>query len=237
MAETTGIVRDRDARRARATKILDAAAELLLRHGYRRTTIDDVARAAGVGKGTIYLHWRTREELFETVVQREVLAATEEMVVALRADPTLVLLHRMTRHYFGTMLRRPLLRALFVGDLELLGKLAEAGDRELEVRQDQALKKCLRLLVEHGLVRTAFGMDDLFYVYQSICLGFFLSESMVTEPNRISQDRMVDLLAATVRQTFEPSKAPPASAIRAAAPRVIEAFQEIVDVTRAHVDQ
>ena len=45
----------------------DAATALILRWGYNKTTIDDIARQAGVGKGTVYLHWNTREELFATL--------------------------------------------------------------------------------------------------------------------------------------------------------------------------
>ena len=51
MAERSGVDR-----RVRADRILDTARELLLLWGYRRVTIDELARRAGVGKGTIYLH-------------------------------------------------------------------------------------------------------------------------------------------------------------------------------------
>jgi len=55
----------------RAERILDAAAELLLRWGYKRVTIDDIAKQAEIGSGTIYLHWKTRDALFETLMMRE----------------------------------------------------------------------------------------------------------------------------------------------------------------------
>ena len=45
-----------EARDARAERILDVAADLLQRWGYKRLTMDDVASESGVGKGTIYLH-------------------------------------------------------------------------------------------------------------------------------------------------------------------------------------
>ncbi len=61
---------DRSRRQGRADRILDAAAELILRWGYRKTTIDDIARQAGVAKGTIYLHWKTREDLFMALLTR-----------------------------------------------------------------------------------------------------------------------------------------------------------------------
>ena len=60
MTERSGVDR-----RERADRILDTARELLLAWGYRRVTIDELARRAGVGKGTIYLHWRSREEVFQ----------------------------------------------------------------------------------------------------------------------------------------------------------------------------
>jgi len=51
-------------RQERARRILDAAVALILLWGYNQTAIDDVARQAGVAKGTIYLlYWKTRENL------------------------------------------------------------------------------------------------------------------------------------------------------------------------------
>ena len=43
--------------------ILDAADRLLARYGYRKMTIDDVAKEVGIGKGTIYLHFKSKEEI------------------------------------------------------------------------------------------------------------------------------------------------------------------------------
>jgi AcrR family transcriptional regulator len=48
--------------RSRAT-ILDAAADLLAAGGLHGFSMDDVAARAGVGKATIYRHWRTRDDL------------------------------------------------------------------------------------------------------------------------------------------------------------------------------
>ena len=50
--------------------ILDAAETLLGRYGYRKTTMDDIAREARIGKGTTYLHFRSKEEVFLTTIDR-----------------------------------------------------------------------------------------------------------------------------------------------------------------------
>ena len=112
------------ARAARAEHILDVAADLLGKFGYRKVTVDDIADAADIGKGTIYLHWKTREALFVAVLLREFLGAMDELIAGLRADPQAVLLHRVTRAQFRQIMSRPLLRAIYTGDSELLGNSA-----------------------------------------------------------------------------------------------------------------
>ncbi|MFP5253318.1 MAG: TetR/AcrR family transcriptional regulator [Actinomycetes bacterium] len=44
-------------------RIRRAAAELLLRHGFDKTTVDEVAARAGVGKATVYRRWASKEDL------------------------------------------------------------------------------------------------------------------------------------------------------------------------------
>jgi AcrR family transcriptional regulator len=44
-------------------RITAAAAELMLQRGFDRTTVDDVAALAGVGKATVYRRWPTKEDL------------------------------------------------------------------------------------------------------------------------------------------------------------------------------
>ena len=59
--------------------LLDAADELLARFGYRKTTIEDVARAAGVGKGTVYLHFGSKQELALATIDRLVDRVVERL--------------------------------------------------------------------------------------------------------------------------------------------------------------
>ncbi len=50
--------------------ILSAAAQLFARFGYRKTSIDDVAKRVRIGKGTVYLYFSSKEELFGAIVNR-----------------------------------------------------------------------------------------------------------------------------------------------------------------------
>ena len=49
--------------------ILDAALKLFSQYGYRRTSIDDIARAAEIAKGTVYLSFNSKEEIFRALCQ------------------------------------------------------------------------------------------------------------------------------------------------------------------------
>lgn len=49
---------------AKKLRILDAARRLLIRRGFQDIVLDDVAREAGVAKGTLFLHYRSKEEMF-----------------------------------------------------------------------------------------------------------------------------------------------------------------------------
>ena len=50
--------------------ILDATDRLLARYGYKKMTIDDLAREVGIGKGSVYLHFESKEEIALSHVDR-----------------------------------------------------------------------------------------------------------------------------------------------------------------------
>lgn len=50
--------------------ILDATERLIARFGYRKMTIDDLAREVGIGKGSIYLHFTSKEEIALSHIDR-----------------------------------------------------------------------------------------------------------------------------------------------------------------------
>jgi AcrR family transcriptional regulator len=63
----------------RDERLLDAAADLIVRLGYDKTTISDIASQAGVAKGAIYLHWASKDDLFEALIIREMRRMLDDM--------------------------------------------------------------------------------------------------------------------------------------------------------------
>lgn len=58
---------------ARPQELLAAALELFVERGFAATRLDDVAKVAGVSKGTLYLYFCSKEELFKAVVRESML--------------------------------------------------------------------------------------------------------------------------------------------------------------------
>lgn len=68
--------------------ILDATERLLARYGYRKMTVEDIAREVGVGKGTIYLHFTSKEEIVLSHVDRIVERVKEQLWSIVRSEAT-----------------------------------------------------------------------------------------------------------------------------------------------------
>ncbi len=231
MSQSSDRLQDPRHRQARATRILDVTAELLLRHGYRRVTIDDIAHHADIGKGTVYLHWKTRDELFKAVFEREVLQALEGLLQALRDDPRAWRLHRLARSYFLAIMRRPLLRGLFLADSELLGKLARPSGHERERRHDLVSHAYVELLAEHGLLRDDLSAASVAYAFLATLEGFIQAEAGQRQGSGIEE--RADLLALTVQRAFETQRKASPAAEKTIAARVIDLFARLGDADRA----
>jgi AcrR family transcriptional regulator len=65
-------------------KILDTAAELFYRHGLRGVGIDQVIAASGVAKSTLYVHFRTKEDLIAAYIRRTDDSWTSQLQAAAR---------------------------------------------------------------------------------------------------------------------------------------------------------
>ena len=63
---------------ARPQELLAAALDLFVERGYASTRLEDVARRAGVSKGTLYLYFTNKEELFKAVVRENIVPALGE---------------------------------------------------------------------------------------------------------------------------------------------------------------
>jgi AcrR family transcriptional regulator len=144
---------------ARPGEIVAAALQLFSNRGFAATRLEDVATVAGVSKGTVYLYFESKEQLFEAVV-REAIAPNLDRVEALIdafEGPTSELLRALFELIAG-VLDSPL-----TGVMKLI--ISESGNfpqlarlyADLVVRRAFGL---LRRILERGVARGEFRRVD-----------------------------------------------------------------------------
>ena len=144
--------RSEAARTARQEEILDAARRVFAERGFKGTTIADVAEAAGIALGTIYLYFKSKDEIFAALGQR-LHALIAEAFHAGDAEPTLDATVRLrVRNVFEACgANRDLIR-LVVLNSDLDG----AGTRRMrQAERDRAkpFADGLALAAERGWIR------------------------------------------------------------------------------------
>lgn len=192
-------------RKARAQRILDAASILILRYGYHKTTIDDIARQAGIGKGTLYLHWKTREDLFAALILREKVAMAEDIKLRIASDPAGATLGGLLKHSALALMQRPLLKAALLRDTEVFGKLVEREQNSALSQEVLAgFTAYFQGLREKGLVRVDLSLHELVALFGSIFLGFFLAAPLLPGVFKPSDEELAELIADAGHRTLEP---------------------------------
>jgi AcrR family transcriptional regulator len=223
----------------KAARILDSARELVVDHGVRKVTVSEIAGAAGVGKGTVYLYWPTKEHLILGLFARELLAFLEEVIARITADPAAVLPRHLAPLLIRTGLRSPLARRLAAKDGDLLRLLTEqAGDRDLFDRtQPSALcEAVMPILRRHGLIRQDRPLADQSYAMHAVLIGF---GTAMSDPGSAppSAGDPADVLASTVALLLEPAVAPAEQAVTTAAADTAAVFRRTRDAVLDIIDR
>ncbi len=149
-----------DPRAARREAILAAALDEFSSQGFTAARLEDVARRAGIAKGTIYLYFRDKETLFQELV-RSMLTPVIGTVEALREVdvPMRVLSEQLLDVFVDQILstrRREVIR-LMIAEGRRFPKLAEFYHREVISRIFAAVRAVLERAAARGEVPPALA--------------------------------------------------------------------------------
>lgn len=112
----------------RQQQILDAAAAVIIRLGYDKTSMSDIAAAAGVSRGTVYLYFRGKEELFEALVFREWIKYAQTWLELIEADPRGGTIGGYFRATLRAINSRPLMASMLRRDRRVIGSYIRKKD-------------------------------------------------------------------------------------------------------------
>ncbi len=147
---------------AKRESILSEACKCFAKLGFQKASVDDIARRAGVGKGTVYLAAASKKDLFYEVLLREVRdwnASLQKRIDPRR--PADQLLTELALSSLATMDERPLVRELLMGGHhEVLPELKDRFD-ELRSIGMKPIVEVLEIGIEQGRFRPDLDVDEV----------------------------------------------------------------------------
>ena len=155
---------------ARERAILDVTAELVLRHGYNKVTMSDVADAVGLNRRLVYLLFPSKDALMEALLLREVHTYVDLWNRYLESDPLGGTVASVYRGLLAALKQLPLMAAMYTRDAQTFGKyLSRPGSFFASWPPDPgSTREYLQAMQEIGVVRqdintraTAFILDAL----------------------------------------------------------------------------
>jgi AcrR family transcriptional regulator len=181
-------------RESREQRILDAAAELIVRHGYDKTTMAEVADQAGVSRGIVYLHFRGKDELFEALLAREFPLYAQAWLEHLEADPRGGTIGGLVRGTIAAINSRPLMAAMNRRDRRILGSYLRRPNNILASLQVGSTSgRLVRAMQEAGAVRKDIDAAVIAHILDTLFLGLVSADDT---PGREEVPPFDDLLEA-----------------------------------------
>jgi AcrR family transcriptional regulator len=165
----------------RSSLILEGASRLLLRYGYDKTTVDDIAREAHVSKGAIYLHWKSKDELIDALILREMDALVRDVGERIEADPEGGRLSRMYAHALGALAANPLARSLYSRDARILGDYARRQEPGRYSDRFAFGVEFAKALKASGALRLDIEPEAAAYAMSLLALGYLAVEELMPD--------------------------------------------------------
>jgi AcrR family transcriptional regulator len=150
----------------RPTEIVSAALDCFAERGFAATRLEDIAQRAGVTKGTVYLYFPSKEELFKAVVRQFILPVLDARVEMLAAsdEPVAALLRRMILSVPDAFIGSPIaaIPRLVMAEARNFPDLARFYFEEVPSRARERITAVIRRGIARGEFRRV-DPDHVFY--------------------------------------------------------------------------
>jgi len=179
-------------RDANRENILKIAREIFSKYGFKKTTLDDIASAVRKGKSSLYYYFKSKEDLFQAVIMKEVeiLAYELEIVINRNTDPVDKL-----RDYILTKLATFRNLANFYHAIENdITAVSFINEVKLKYEQDE-IRMIKRILIE-GVRKDEFEIYDFNLAAIGITTAIKGLEMPLTAGNygAVNLERSVDII-------------------------------------------
>lgn len=187
----------------REQRIFDAAVELFAHYGFAKTTVDEIAAHAGISKGAVYLHFRSKENLMDRLIAHEGDRLMDLIMARLDSDPRGITLFNLYRHSMLAINDSPLLKALYVRDRRVLGDYLRRVQRTPMFHQGMMFgTDFIAHFQSAGLIRSDINPETIAYVLMATRYGILNVEEYAPETASPPIEEMAQVIADMIQQAF-----------------------------------
>ena len=161
-------------------RILQAAVKVFAERGFHTATVAEIARAAGVADGTIYLYFKSKDDLLLRLFDEKMTELLEDARAALAAEKSApAKLRRFIQLHLTQVERNPELASVLIVELRQSAQFLKAADRNKLAAYVDLIAEVVKAGQEAGelvdFVSPATAKRAIFGALDELALGFLLS--------------------------------------------------------------
>ena len=219
----------------RERRILDAAADLFVHYGYDKTTVSDIAREAGISKGAIYLHFDSKDSLFEALIVREMRTYAEDWFARLEADPEGGTIATMYKNSLYALNSSPFMSAMFRQDGRILGNYLRKPDNFFRTYRAQQAESdryvFVKMMQEAGAVRQDIDARVIAHIMDILAYGLVGMDDFLPKDKIPPIEDIIEGIAAVMDKALTPEEGGNSEAGRAILRQIVEASRQQFEAT------
>ena len=156
---------------------------MFIHYGYDKTTVRDIARGAGVSKGAIYLHFESKDDLFEALLIRELQLYAGRWLDFLEADPKGGTLAAMYKNMLYAVESSTFMTALLKQDHRIFGSYLHKPDNFFRAAQNKSSRyEFVHLMQKAGAIRQDIDATVIAHIMNIMAYGLVtIGEVMAQE--------------------------------------------------------
>lgn len=194
-----------DKQKLRYNAILKAAETLFIRFGYDKTSVSDIAKQAGISKGAIYLHFRSKDSLFETLLMTKMGKFSFAWMENVEADPKGGLMAGMYIAMLSAMHKDQFITAMMRQDGQFFGSyMFKPNSLFKQQYQQNTRHEFIKMMQDVGCVRKQLDPKATAHVMNIISHGLVSIGQVMSEENIPPIEDTINTLAYIMDKALTP---------------------------------
>ncbi len=219
----------------REQQLLDAASAVIIRQGYDKTTMSDIAAEAGASRGTVYLYFKSKEAVFEALALREWVLYARAWLENIEADPRGGTLGGFYRAVFRAINSRPLMTSLLRRDRRVMGSYLRKPDNvfaQVQSASAAASTDLIRALQAAGAIRADVDPAVAAHLIDLLSYGYLVIEDFKPLDQFPPDETVLEGIAEMMDKMFTPEDGGDSAAGKAVIRQIVTAVVKQIEMNR-----